>query len=173
MAKYAEKNLNLGLKCQQVKVGCQCCWKIPNGRFKLVSIDIIGSLPPSKWYRYCLTRIDRFTGWAKAFPLQDITAESVVKLFLSGWIPRLGMPSQVVTDRPTVWIYIVSIFKIDWSSSHSHYAVPPSIHSMIDLPAYTLDNTQLRGGTNLDLEDPNLYISQKVGYRLRLPLEHL
>ncbi|KAL0809250.1 hypothetical protein ABMA28_011469 [Loxostege sticticalis] len=68
-------------------------------RFSFIHIDLIGPLPPSREYRYCLTVVDRFTRWAEAIPIIDITAESVVNAFLLGWVARFGCPTDVVTDR--------------------------------------------------------------------------
>ncbi|GFV36592.1 integrase catalytic domain-containing protein [Trichonephila clavipes] len=61
-------------------------------RFDHVHLDLIGPLPPSNGYTYCLTMIDRFSKWPEAQPLKDI------RLWLRP-VSRFGTPAILTTDR--------------------------------------------------------------------------
>ena len=71
----------------------------PTARFEHVHLDIIGPLPVSMGFRYCLTAVDRYTRWPEVWPLQTITTDAVLTAFAFMWIARFGVPVQVTTDR--------------------------------------------------------------------------
>ena len=53
----------------------------PDGRFHHVHLDIIGPLPTSEGFSYCMTAVDRFSRWLEAFPIRDISEDTVAKAF--------------------------------------------------------------------------------------------
>jgi hypothetical protein len=68
-------------------------------RFSVVHIDLIGPLPPSEEFRYCLTMIDRYTRWPEVVPLKSMTADDVIRALRDGWLGRFGVPTTVVCDQ--------------------------------------------------------------------------
>lgn len=70
-----------------------------SARFQHVHLDIIGPLPSSNNYSYCLTAVDRFSRWAEVWPMTCITAEEVADTFIDGWISRFGVPVVISTDQ--------------------------------------------------------------------------
>lgn len=68
-------------------------------RFRQIHVDLVGPLPSSRGYNYCLTCIDRYTRWPEAFPVSSTKADEVAWTLYFGWISRFGVPLSVVTDR--------------------------------------------------------------------------
>ena len=92
------------LKCQRCKIHRHVksplgTFSSPDARFGHVHLDIVGPLPPSEGHTYLLTCVDRYTRWPEAFPISNITADTVARTFVAHWIARFGTPSTVTTDR--------------------------------------------------------------------------
>lgn len=68
-------------------------------RFEHVHVDIVGPLPSSRGFKYCLTMIDRFSRWPEAVPIREITADIVARKIFETWMARFGMPVRITTDQ--------------------------------------------------------------------------
>ncbi|GBP49334.1 Retrovirus-related Pol polyprotein from transposon 412 [Eumeta japonica] len=92
------------IQCQRAKVQRHVISDLgrfsPSERFGHIHVDIVGPLPTTADdYKYLLTIIDRCTGWPEAFPMKDISADSVAKVVFEGWIARYGCPSKLISDQ--------------------------------------------------------------------------
>jgi hypothetical protein len=55
-------------------------------------VDLVGPLPTSAGYVYCLPAVDVYTRWPEAIPIPDITDDIVSRTLLIDWISRYGCP---------------------------------------------------------------------------------
>jgi cleavage and polyadenylation specificity factor subunit 1 len=71
---------------------------LPPARFIHIHIHLIGTLPTSG-YTYCLTAVEYFTRWPEVIAIPNITAETVPRSLLTGWISRFSCPQTITTDQ--------------------------------------------------------------------------
>ncbi len=66
-----------------------------------VAVDILGPLEPptNRGNRYVLVVVDYLTKWAEAYAMPDQTAETVASVFVTEFVCRYGVPTQLHSDQ--------------------------------------------------------------------------
>jgi len=68
--------------------------------FERVQMDILGPLPiSSSGYRYLLVVVDCFTKCVEAFPLRNLRAKTIARIFVNEVISRHGVPLKLHTNQ--------------------------------------------------------------------------
>ncbi len=64
-------------------------------------VDIVGPIRPASIYghRYILVFTEYLSRWAEAWPLREISADTVAKCFIEGIVCRYGPPTELLSDR--------------------------------------------------------------------------
>ena len=73
--------------------------EVPHKRFDHVHVDLVGPLPPSNGFSYVFTMVDRFTRYPEAVPVASIDTIEIARAFISQWMARFGVPSDMTSDR--------------------------------------------------------------------------
>ena len=72
----------------------------PGVPLQRVAMDILGPLPETeRGNRYILVIADYFTKWTEAFPMSNMEAHTVAKLFVYNFVCRFGAPDYLHTDQ--------------------------------------------------------------------------
>ena len=68
--------------------------------FEVVGLDILTGLPTTpSGNKHLLVVVDFFSKWSEAFPLKDLSAASVAKVFVDQFVARFGCPRRVHSDQ--------------------------------------------------------------------------
>lgn len=119
------------IPCQRNKVNRHnkspiSTYVMPSERFEHLNIDIIGPMPMSEGNKYCLTIIDRFTRYPQAVPMADMTAATVAKSLISGWISSFGTPRRISSDlggqfQASIFVELSRLLGIDHLSTTAYH----------------------------------------------------
>ena len=76
---------------------------VPDQRFSVVHLDVVGPLPESEGYRFLLTAFCRTSRWFEAYKMKSATAAECCSAFLE-WTSRYGVPRVAVSDNGNSFI---------------------------------------------------------------------
>ena len=105
-----------------------------------ISMDVVGPLPVSnQGNKYIITMMDLFSRWPAAYPVADMTAETVVRC-IKTWGGDFGYPESVLTDRGTN--FASEVFAKACKALHLNHvmttAYRPQTNGMLERLHYTL-----------------------------------
>lgn len=82
-------------------------YKLPQQPMQEINMDFFGpiySTHDPENLKYGLVVICRFSHWPEVYPLEDMTASSVIKTLMERYIPRHGTPVKIVTDQQKTFV---------------------------------------------------------------------
>lgn len=69
--------------------------------FNVIHCDFAGPITSQndpKGYKYALLITCRFSHWTEIYPMKEISAENLIRIFIQKFIPNHGLPRKIVTD---------------------------------------------------------------------------
>ena len=85
-----------------VKAGVSA-FPVPDQRFSVVHLDVVGPLPTSNGFKYLLTAFCRTSRWLEAYPMKAATSEECCRAFME-WTSRFGVPHVSVSDNGNTFV---------------------------------------------------------------------
>lgn len=67
--------------------------------FDMEAVDILELSTTSSGNRYVVVFTDYLTKWVEAFPLRNMTSDSIAKVFINEIISRHSAPSKLLSDQ--------------------------------------------------------------------------
>ena len=65
-----------------------------------VCFDLLGPFPESRsGNKYVLSIVDSFSRWVELFPIKNMDAKTVAKVFVNEFVSRYGLYRQILTDQ--------------------------------------------------------------------------
>ena len=81
------------------KVGKLSPNRVPDRRWQIISVDVIGELPESRGYNAILVVVDRLSKRIHAIPtVTSVDSEGMARLFLDHVWRHHGLPEEVISD---------------------------------------------------------------------------
>ena len=99
---------------------------VPDQRFSVIHLDVVGPLPASDGYKYLLTCLDRTSRWLECFPMASASSEECCKAFLE-WSSRYGLPSLAVSDNGNT--FVSNLYKDIMSTFNVKVQFCPAYHA--------------------------------------------
>lgn len=120
--------------CQQAKTervaypGLLAPLPIPEGAWKVITMDFVEGLPRSKSYNCILVVVNKFSKYAHFLPLSHpFSALQVAKLFMNNIFKLHGLPQAIVSDRDKIFTSNLwrELFKLLGTDLHMSSAYHP------------------------------------------------
>lgn len=87
------------------KVGKLLPNRVPDHRWQIISVDVIGELPESRGYNAILVVVDRLSKRIHAIPtVTSVDSEGMARLFLDHVWRHHGLPEEVISDQGSAFV---------------------------------------------------------------------